>query len=192
MISSSQLTFRVFSFLSIMVSRKASRFLAYRLEAFTGTSPARLVGPRIVTPFCVDGLIRLGELAVAAALGGEVDDHGARLHALHHCRRDEPWRRPARDQRCRDDDVLRLDVVCHQFGLFPLVLRRHGLGVTRSRLRLLEFLVLHGDELGAEGGNLLLRRRPHVRGRDDGTQPLRGGDRLQARHANYYSCFISK
>src|SRR5262245_26914905 len=34
-------------------------------------------------------LVGLGELAIAAPFGGEVDNHRARLHAFHHRRRDE-------------------------------------------------------------------------------------------------------
>ena len=45
----------------------------------------RLTGPTMRTPFVVDGLAGARQLAVAAALGGKVDDHGAGLHALDRC-----------------------------------------------------------------------------------------------------------
>ena len=126
----------------------------------------------------------LGELAVAAALGGEVDDHGAGLHARHHVARDEAGRRPPWDERGGDDDVLVLDVAGDQLGLLLLVLGRHRLGVARGRLRLLELLVLHRDELGAERLHLLLGGGAHVGRRDDRAEPTRGGDRLQAGDAD--------
>ena len=119
------------------------------------------------TPLCVDDLARLRQLAVAAALGREVDDDRAGLHALDHGARDQPRRRAAGDQRRGDDDVLVLDVVGDQLGLLLLVLGRHRLGVAGRRLRLLELLVLDGDELGAERGDLLLGGGTHVGRRDD-------------------------
>ena len=43
----------------------------------------------------LDHLARLGQLAVAAGLGREVDDHRARPHRAHHLRGDQLRRRPA-------------------------------------------------------------------------------------------------
>ena len=63
---------------------------------------------------------------------------------------------------------------------FGLILLRHFLGVAAGGFRRLEFLVLDRDELGAEALDLLLGRRPHVGRGDDGAEPARGRDRLQA------------
>ncbi len=92
----------------------------------------------------------------------------------------QPRRRPARDQRGRDHDVLLLDVLGDQRGLLGLIVLRHFLGVAAGGLGLLEFLVLDRDELGAEAFDLLLGRRTHVGRGDDGAEPARGRDRLQA------------
>ena len=67
-----------------------------------------------------------------------------------------------------------------QRRLLGLILLRHFLGVAAGGLRRLEFLVLDGDEFGAEAFNLLLGRGPHVGRGDDGAEPARGGDGLQA------------
>ena len=63
---------------------------------------------------------------------------------------------------------------------FGLILLRHFLGVAAGCLRRLEFLVLDRDELGAEALDLLLGRGPHIGRGDDGAEPARGRDRLQA------------
>ena len=42
-------------------------------------------------PSHVHGLAGAGELAVAAGFGGEVDDHGTRLHAVDHVCGDQTW-----------------------------------------------------------------------------------------------------
>ena len=68
-----------------------------------------------------------------------------------------------------------------ELGLLGLILGRHRLGVAGRGLRLLELLVLDGDELGAERGDLLLGGGPHVGGRDLRAEPARRGDRLQIR-----------
>ena len=67
--------------------------------------------------------------------------------------------------------------------LLGLVFRAHRLGVAGGRLRLLELVVLDGDELGAERGDLLFRGRAYVRRRDDGAEATRRRDGLQARDA---------
>ena len=69
-------------------------------------------------------------------------------------------------------------------GLLGLILFRHFLGVAAGGLRVLEFLVLDREELGAEDFDLLLRRGAHVGRGDDGAEPPRGRDRLQAGDAD--------
>ena len=127
----------------------------------------------------VDDLAGFGQLAVATALCGEIDDHGAGPHALHHRPGDEFWRGAARDQRCRDDDVLRLDVVGDQFGLLGLILGRHRLGIAGRGLSLFELVVLDRDELRAERGDLFLGRGTDVGRGHDRAEATCGRDRLQ-------------
>ena len=72
---------------------------------------------------CFDGhLAGLGQLAVAAGLPGHVDDHAARLHALHRGRRHQPRRGTARHERRRDHDVEALDRVRQRVLLLGLLL----------------------------------------------------------------------
>ena len=71
----------------------------------------RFSGETILTSWRDDGLARLGQLAVAAGLAREVDDHRAGLHPFDRLRGDELRRRAARHERGRDDDVEALDRV---------------------------------------------------------------------------------
>ena len=71
-----------------------------------------------------------------------------------------------------------------QRRLLGLVGVRHFLGVAARGLGLLELLVLDGDEFGAERFDLLLGGGAHVGRGDDGAEPPRGGDRLQAGDAD--------
>ena len=103
---------------------------------------------------------------------------------LDHRGRDQLRRRPARDQRGGDDDVLLGDVAGGQLGLLGLVFLRHFLGVAAGGLGLLELLVLDGEEFGAQALDLLLGGGPHVGGGDDGAEAPRRGDRLQAGDAD--------
>jgi hypothetical protein len=64
--------------------------------------------------------------------------------------------------------------------LLGLILLRHLLGIAARGLGLLELLILEGDEFRAETHDLFLGRRPHVGGGDDGAEPARGRDGLQA------------
>ena len=66
--------------------------------AWNGIVLGRLVRPTIVTSVAHDLLARLGQLAVAAGLGGEVDDHRAGPHRRDRARRDQPRGRPAGDR----------------------------------------------------------------------------------------------
>ena len=57
-------------------------FLAYIWLAWTGIVLGRLSCPMIVTPLCTTVSPGSGQLAVAAGLGGEVDDDRAGPHPL--------------------------------------------------------------------------------------------------------------
>ena len=109
-------------YLSTSVSTKEKRLRAYRLEAEAARRPATLVKPTILMPLTIGDFAGLGALDIAAAFDGQVDHHRARFHRLHHVGGDKARRRPARDQRRGDDDVLLLDVLGHQCGLFGLIL----------------------------------------------------------------------
>ena len=131
-----------------------------------------------------DDLARLGQLAVAAGLRRQIDDHRAGLHALDHLLGEQLRRRPARDQRGGDDDVLLLQVLGNDFGLLALELVRHLLGVTRRGLGILHRAFVDHDELAAKAFDLLLGRRADVRRGDDRAEPLGRGDGLQAGDAD--------
>src|SRR6185437_6441993 len=72
------------------------------IEQVAGVHLARVVGEIGGEPQRADHLDPLvghelagaGELAIAALLSGDVDDHRSRAHALHHAAQDDLWRRP--------------------------------------------------------------------------------------------------
>ncbi len=129
----------------------------------------------------VDHLARLREVAVAAALRRHVDQHGARLHAVHHVRRDDAWRGATRNLRGRDDQVLRGHVGSEggqRLGLFlRRLLARVAAGCFGVRLG------LGADERCAEREHLLACCRAHVVARDHRAETARGGDGHQPGHA---------
>src|SRR5262249_60507148 len=136
-----------------------------------GEAPRHVAITEDLDPACVHHVLRLGELAIAAALDREIDDHRARTHRGNHVFRDQPRCLPAGDQRRRDHDVLFLNVLGDEGGLLGLIVLRHFLGIAARGFGLLELLILDRNALGAEALYLLLRRRPHVGGPDDRTQP---------------------
>ena len=136
------------------------------------------------TPLCSTTSPGLSELGITAALHGEIDDDRARPHAFDHGLGDKLRRRAPRDQRCGDDDVLRLDVIGHERRLLLLVVLGHLFGIAGRRLGLTKFIILDGDELGAERGHLLLDRGAHVGRSHDGAEPPRRGDGLKASDAH--------
>ena len=131
-----------------------------------------------------DDLAGDGALDIAAALDGEIDDHRAGLHRRDHGGRHQLRRRTAGDQRRGDDDVLLGDVLGGQRRLLGLVFLRHFLGVAAGGLGGLELLVLDGEELRAERGDLLLGGGTHVGGGDHRAEAARRGDGLQAGDAD--------
>ena len=127
----------------------------------------------------LDGLAGARQLAVAAALGQQVDDHRARLHPLDGGARDDARRRAARHAGGRDHAVGRGDAPVEHVLLLRLFLggqfARIAAGALGGDARL--------DELRTERAHLLARRAADVVGLDHGAEPLRGRDRLQARDA---------
>ena len=104
-------------------------FLAYIWLACCGTSAGRFVGPRIVTPCATTVSSGLGQFAVAAPLGRQIDDHRARRHLGDHLGRDQDRRLLAGHGRGGDDDVALGDHAGHQLALAAVELLVHLLGV---------------------------------------------------------------
>ena len=127
-----------------------------------------------MTPNFSTILPALGERAVAALLGRQVDDHRARLHGDDGAGRDELRRRLAGDQRRRDDDVAFLGVLREQRLLGREERLAHLLRV--AALALAALLEVQFDELRAEALDLLARRGARVEGADLGAEALRRRD----------------
>ena len=141
-----------------------------------------MVGPENRHAVRDDDLVGLGQLAVAAALGRQIDDHRSGRHALHHLPGDQHRRALAGNRRGGDDDVAAGDDFGHHLALAAverLVLR---LGVAALVLGVAGFK-RQLDELRADALHLLLGGGPHVVGLHRRAEPPRGGDRLQPRHA---------
>jgi hypothetical protein len=126
----------------------------------------------------LDRLAGLGQLAVAAGLGREIDDHRAGLHRLDHVGQPQLGRRLAGDERGRDDDVDLGRLLAEQRHLGVDELLAHLLGV--AALTLARLGDLDGQELGAHRLHLIGDRRPDVEGADDRAQALGGAERGQA------------
>ena len=122
-----------------------------------------------------------GQFAVAALLGREVDDHAARLHALHHLGGDQLGRGLARDQRGGDDDVDFPRLLRVHRALRGLEALAHHLGVAAAARAL--FLVIDLDELATERDHLVGDFGAGVVGAHDGAQVGRGADGGEAGHA---------
>ena len=148
--------------------------------AWKGTVAGTFTGPMIVDVPGLHGLAGERELAVAARLGGEIDDHGAGPHARHHVGRDEPRRRAAGDLRRGDDEIDVLDVVGERVARARRLVLALRARVAARRLRARRDEVVR-DEGRAEREHLLARGGTDVERRDDAAEPARGGDRLQAR-----------
>ena len=163
-------------------SSTAPRLRAYIWLACSGIPAGRLSVPTMVTPVAHDRLAGLGQLAVAAGLGRQVDDHRSRPHRLDGRGGDQPRRRPAGHERGRDDDVGVGDVALEQLLLLRLLLGGERGGVAALVLRA-GHLELELHERRPQALHLLLHDRPRVERRHDGAEAAGGGDRLQAGHA---------
>ncbi len=126
----------------------------------------------------LDRLARLGQVAVAAGLGGQVDHHRARLHRLDHVLEPQLGRRLAGDERGGDDDVDLGRLLAEQGHLGVDELLAHLLGV--AALALARLGDLDGQELGAHRLHLIGGRGADVEGADDRAQALGGAERGQA------------
>ena len=92
-----------------------------------------------------DFLAGLGQLAVPARLGGEVDDDRAGAHGLDHLLGDQAWRRTPWDQGGGDDRIGLSDARRDQLRLAALVVVAHLARVATGRLRLGLLLIGHLD-----------------------------------------------
>ncbi len=125
----------------------------------------------------LDDLTRDGHLAVAAGLGGEIDDDRARAHALDRARGYELRGRTTRNRGGRDHDVEVGNPLLERRLLLRLLLGRELARVAAGRLLRANAEV---EERRAEALHLLGDGRAHVERRDDRAEPPRGRDRLQA------------
>ena len=117
----------------------------------------------------------------------KVNNHAAGFHGLDHVFGDQYRRSAARDQ-CRGDDHIGLRHTFGDLGFLPLEPAwRHRFGIaadTHSGLTLLVGLVRHINEFAAQRLDLLFHAGAHVAGFDHCTEPLRGGNGLQAGHTD--------
>jgi hypothetical protein len=125
-----------------------------------------------------DFLIGLGQRAIAATLGSQIDDQGAGAHAPDHVFGDEDRRATACRQGCGNDHVGGGKPTCHQF-LLPLV-KTLGLrsGVPRFRFRVLRD---ESDvpEAGAQAEDVLFSGRSRVVSLHDSSEPAGRADGLK-------------
>ena len=132
-----------------------------------------------MTPFSVrDDLAGLRALAVAARLGGEVDDHRAVAHVGDGLGGDQLRRGAAGDERGGDDDVGAGDLDLQRLALVRLLLLGELAGVAGLGGRVGHALDL--EELRAQRLDLLLDGGADVEGGHDRAEAAGGGDRLQA------------
>ncbi|SAK64881.1 hypothetical protein AWB78_02268 [Caballeronia calidae] len=125
-------------------------------------------------------------LELGTATGGEIDDHGARLHVLDRFDGNQRRSGTAGNQRRRDDDVRRLRTLVHLRRLPREPARRHRARIAADAFGRLAFFIgleRHVDELPAERFDLLLHGRTHIGRFDDRAETLGRRDRLQTGHA---------
>src|SRR5262249_28195206 len=123
-------------------------------------------------------LAGLRQLAVAAGLGGEVDDDRAGPHALDRRRRNEAWGGSARDRGGRDHRVELRDPLFERLLLALLLLRRQLARVATLGLLADDAEV---EERRAERLHLLAHRGTDVEAEDDGAAAAGRRGRLPAR-----------
>ena len=154
--------------------RSASRAGSRGRPSARGGSSCR----SIVTPRVLDDLAGHGELAVAAGLGGEVDDHRAGAHPLDRARGDELRRRPARHGGGGDDDVEVRDALLERRLLLRLLARASAPSRSRPRSPRCARRDRGTPRRGSPPAPATAGRTS--KRRDDRAEPPRGRDRLQA------------
>ena len=121
-------------------------------------------------------LTRPRVLAVASTFGGQIDDHGTRLHAGDLRLADEFWRWPAGNGGCRDDQVGRLNMLRQHRGNLGLFVCGQFAGVTAFTAGIDAGL----DKSRAQRQRLFLGFRANIVAFGDGTQTMCGRERLQS------------
>src|SRR5580658_3287335 len=106
-----------------------------------------------------DGLARFGNVAVAAAFSGEIDDHRTERHAFDHLFGHQHGRFFPRNYRRRDYYITFLHRFSQQLALTAIEVFILRARIAASVLRIFRF---NGefDETAAEALYLLFRRRP--------------------------------
>ncbi|QTK80597.1 hypothetical protein AT6N2_C3088 [Agrobacterium tumefaciens] len=115
-----------------------------------------------------DALVGNRQVAIAAALGGEVDDDRTRLHHRHHVGKPQLRGVAAGDQRRGDDDIHLRGEFAEFLQLLLAEFRRGGGGITAGRCTILLLVgKIEIDEFRAHGFDLLGHFRAHVEGISD-------------------------
>ena len=135
-------------------------------------------GDAVVAP---RDLVRLGEFAITALLGREIDDHAAVFHGFDHFGADQPGRGLAGDERGGDDDVHLFGLGREQGHFGGDKFRAHGLGIAARAAALLG--KIQHEEFRAHALDLLLDLGAGVEGAHNGAETAGRADRGQARHA---------
>ncbi len=161
-------------------SSSAVMFLLYSSLACSGIVAGRFKRRGDGDAVFDDGLARLGELAVAPGLAGQVDHHAAGLHRFHRGRGHQTWCGPARNQRRGDHDVESADRLFQCLLLLGALLVGQLAGVPALAGRVdadIEPLRPHRTHLvGHLGADVVARCAA--------PQPLGRGQRLQPGHAD--------
>src|ERR1019366_6925923 len=129
-----------------------------------------------------DFLPGLGELAVSAALRGQIHNHRTRRHTRNHLTRHQHWRFLARNDGGRNHDVALAHYFAQQLALAPVELLILSFRVAARVLRILGF-DRELDKTPAEALNLLFRGRPQIVRIDYRSKSARRGDGLESGHA---------
>src|ERR1700677_2828587 len=124
----------------------------------------------------------LSEFAVSAALGSQINYHGARRHARHHFAGDQHGRLLAGNHGSGDHDIT---FRYHASEKFPLAAvkvfsLRAGISAGILRIRCFDRKL---DESRAQAMDLLFGSWPHVVCRRNSSEPARGGDALKSRNS---------
>src|SRR6202167_6572142 len=122
----------------------------------------------------------LSEFAVSAALGSQINYHGARRHARHHFPGDQHGRLLAGNHGSGDHDIT---FRYHASEKFPLAAvkvfsLRPGISAGILRIRCLDRKLY---ESSTQAMDLLFGSRSHIVSRRYSSKPARGGDGLKSR-----------
>src|ERR1700693_4246560 len=125
----------------------------------------------------------MGQFAISAALGGQIDNYRSGRHFLDHLAGDQGWRLFPWNHRGGNDYIAFRDYLAEQFALLSIEVLILGSPVTSGVLGVLGF-DWQLDEASAQTHYLFFGYRSHVVGRSYRTQPARSCDGLQAGNAS--------